>query len=232
MNIFNKFKENKQQKVTQQAEISPDAEKEIEEQLHFCIHSGFYSKNEIYNQAHQMFEDFCVENKIILPYDMFFTQMIEPLISDATKIKISSDNYVRLRNVFDILNREGIIAIHFAGYNLDDGFEEVDVVFQFMKSNKIPRRGYCFYHQQDIERAMDESIQSLFLAFHSMNDDEEIALEVGERINELLFENGFEVEWDHSVNSRIKIKNFLWDKVYDGEDYGADRAIRIMSVLK
>ncbi len=186
--------------------------------------------NEIYSQAHQIIEDFCMDNDIILPLDMYITQMIERLISDSNRIKISNNNYVRLRNVFDILNREGIIAIHFAGYTLDDGFEEVDVVFQFMKSNKIPRRGYCFYHQQDIERAMDESVQTLFLAFHSMNSDKGIALEVGERINELLFENGFEVEWDHSIDSRIKINNFLWDKMYDGEDYGADRAIRIMSV--
>lgn len=221
-----------QQPAIQQTEISPDEEQEIEDELYFCIHSGFYSKDTIYSQAHQMFEDFCMDNNVILPSEMYITQMIERLISDDNLIKKSNDNYVRLRNVFDILNRERIIAVHFAGYTLDDGFEEVRDVFQFMKRNEIPRRGYCFYHQQDIERAMDESMQFLMLAFHSMNGDKQIAMEVGERINELLIENGFDVEWDHSIDSRIKIKNFLWDKKYDGEDYGTDRAIRIMSETK
>ncbi len=229
MSLFDKFKRNKQQMVIPQTEISPDEEKEIENELYFCIHSGFYSKDEIYSQAHQLFEDFCIGNNIIHPSEQYITQIIERLISDTASMKKSSDNFIRLRNVFDILNRERIIAIHFAGYTLDDGFGEVDAVFQFMKSNQIPRRGYCFYHQQDIERAMDESIQTLFLAFHSMNGDEQIAMEVGERINELLTQHGFEVEWGHSIDSRMKIKNFLWDKIYDGEGYGADCAIRIMS---
>ena len=44
----------------------------------------------------------------------------------------------------------------------------------------------------------------------------------------LLMEKGFDVEWNYSPDSRIVIHSFLWDKVYDGEDYGADRAIRIM----
>jgi len=89
-----------------------------------------------------------------------------------------------------------------------------------------------FYRNFCVVRVLDESIKRLFLAFHSINDNKQIAVEVGERIVELLNENGFDVEWNHSPDSRIAINNFLWDKVYDGEDYGADRAIRIMREIK
>jgi hypothetical protein len=163
---------------------------------------------------------------------MYINQTVERLIANSAPTPQGKNNSPRLRNVFDALNRERIIAIHFAGYTMDDGFEEVGKVFQFMKNNEIPRRGYCFYHQQDIERALDESEKYLFLAFHSMNGDKKLAMEVGERISVLLIENGFAVEWNHGLDSRIKINNFSWDKVYDGEDYGADRAIRIMSEIQ
>lgn len=232
MSILDQHRSQNQQPAAQEPELSSELNQEIEDVLCFYIHSGFYSKEEIFSNGYQLFENMCIDNNIKLPSTLYMTERIESLISDNKTIEKDKKNYIRLRNVFDKLNRERIIAIHFAGYTLDDGFEEVGVVCQFMKKNGIPRQGYCFYHEQDVERALDESIQSLFLAFHSTNGDEQLAMEVGERIEELLTENGFDVEWDHSLDSRIKIKNFIWDKEYDGEDYGTDRAIRIMSELK
>jgi hypothetical protein len=223
MGLFDKLKKTKQ---GNEAPLAPHVSQEIEEALRFLVVSGFYSQSEIQIQAREIVDDICRDQKVTPPSDAYINQTVERLISSVTPY--TSDNYLRLRNVFDALNRERIIAIHYAGYTLDDGFEEVETVFQFMKSNNIPRRGYCFYHQQDIERAMNDSMQFLMLAFHSMNDDKQIAMEVGERVAELLTQNGFIVEWDHSAGSRIKIKNFCWDKTCDGEDYGADRAIRIM----
>ena len=231
MSLFDNLNRNKKESGILESVLSSEIVQEIEAALHFCISSGFFSETEIYEQAMQAVKDIYIDNDIAIPPDSIIKQMIQRFAADTSLPANGSDNYIRLRNVFDLLNRERIIAIHFAGYTLDDGFDEVDTVFDFMKSNNIPRRGYCFYHQQDIERAMDKSIQCLYLAFHSLNGDVQLATEVGERISELLAENGFDVEWDNSPDSRIKINNFLWDKKYDGEDYGADRAVRIMRDL-
>lgn len=156
------------------------------------------------------------------------SQVVQQMIDEAVSTSSGKGNYERLREVFDTVNKEGIISIHNAGYSLDDDFAEIETVFQFIKENNIPRRGYCFYHQQDIERAMNSSIQNLHLAFHSMNNDKETALDVGKRIVELLKESGFSVNWNHNANTRIIIENFLWDKNYDVDDYGTDKAIRII----
>lgn len=231
MGVFGKWEKRKPSEV-QETTFPADVQQDIEDAVHFCIHSGFYAQTDMFDQAYQIIEDICLDNNIMSPSELQIERMVERLIANANPIAAGKNNYVRLRSVFDALNRERIIAIHFAGYTLDDGFDEVGTVFQFMKSNNIPRRGYCFYHQQDIERAMDESIKLLYLAFNSTNGDKKIAVEVGERIVELLNETGFDVEWNHSPDSRIAINNFLWDKVYDGEDYGADRSIRIMRELK
>lgn len=232
MGIFDKWKNKNKTSEAQEFTLPAEVQQEIEDALHFYVHSGFYSKDDIFKHACDLFEDICGYKNATCPPEAYIKQMVDGFIAGAKPVATNTNNYSRLKNVFDTLNRERIIAIHFAGYTLDDGFDEVGTVFRFMKDNDIPRRGYCFYHQQDIERAMSESVKRLFLAFHSMNDDKQIAVEVGERIVELLVENGFDVEWNHSPDSRIEINHFLWDKVYDGEDYGADRAIRIMSEIK
>ena len=228
MGLFDKFKkENKTEKA-----FTTEIQNEIEEALFFVIHSGYYSNEEMLEQAQQIFEDVCLyDYNVPPPTAEYIEQTVKLLISCTPKISGKS-NYIRLREIFDKLNKERIIAVDFAGYTMSDGHSDVGQVFAFMKENNIPRRGYCFYHQQDIERAIDKSIQFLHLAFHSMNDDKKIAVEIGERIVELLTESGFEVEWDKNPDTRIKINNFEWDKIYDGEDYGIDRAIRIMSNLK
>lgn len=208
--------------------LSQEIVQEVEEALSFVVHSGFYSKEEMFSEVEQIFEDICLDYNVPCPSKAYIHQTVERLLSEGRQERSGQNNYCRLRNVFDTLNRERIISIHFAGYTQDEGFEEVGTIFQFMKGNNIPRKGYCFYHQQDIERAMDPKSRLLYLAFYSMDGNEQIALEVGERIKELLTQSGFQAEWDGSLKSRIAIRNFLWDKEYDGEDYGTDRAIRIM----
>jgi hypothetical protein len=203
------------------ASISDEVMSQFVENMRFYICSGFYSDEEILSHAETVIEEL---NFGKLNAEALTRQAIAKLRTAVT----TYDNFTRLARVFDILNRERIIAVHFAGWDLDEGFEEVGKVFAFMKENNIPRRGYCFYHKQDIDRAIDPNIQNLQLAFHSMNDDKKIALEVGERIVTLLQETGFDVDWNHTISTRIKISNFLWDKVYNGEDYGAQRAIQVM----
>jgi len=237
MGLFDKWKKTKpievQEKIQpsekQEIDLPSDMQQEIEEQIQFCIASGFYSKDEIFEQVRQIYEDTCMDYDIEIPSTHHIEKIVEKFSSNVDRSALETSNYVRLRKVFDELNQERIISIHFVGYTLDDGFKEVGMVFKFMKSKDIPCRGYCFYQQQDIMRAMDKSIQNLYLAFHSTNGDKGIAVEIGERIVELLMREGFDIEWNHSEESRIKISNFLWDKVYDGEDYGPERAIRIMN---
>ncbi|OPF88087.1 hypothetical protein BW731_07845 [Vagococcus martis] len=100
-------------------------------------------------------------------------------------------------------------------------------VFNVMKEYDIPRKGYCFFHQQDIERCFGKP-GTLYLAFHSMTGDEEIAMEVGQRIVELLRANHFDVYWEETLDRKIGIKNFHLDKQYDEQ---LSSVVRSLSVI-
>lgn len=207
--------------------LNDELKEEMIEALDFTINSGYYNEEDIAELATEHLEEIFSDYELNPPSQEVIKQFITEIRNNKI-VDISHQNYKRLREVFDQLNRERIIAVEFAGFDMSEGHEEVGEVFQFMKTNNIPRNGYCFYHQQDIERSMDSSIQSLYLAFHSTDGDETKALMIGKRVVELLKAAGFTVSWDETLDQRICIQNFQWDKVFDHEDAGSERAIRII----
>ena len=207
--------------------MNNDRKEEIVEALNFTINSGYFDEQESEKIAIEYLEEFYMDNDFPAPSYNRMKKIINE-VGEMRPLDTGQKNYERLQGVFDQLNREGIISIDYAGFDISEGHEEVGVVFKFMKENDLLRNGYCFYHQQDIERCMDSENRTLFLAFHSLNGDEEMALKVGKRIVDLLNQARFEVEWTGSLNQRIGIKNFYWDKLFNLEPVGSTRALKIM----
>ena len=117
----------------------------------------------------------------------------------------------RLDAVFDALRSLGIIALHNAGYEQSDGY----TYFQEAYSEAADRRriiGYCFYHWQDLEHALEG--HGLYLAFGPAdpNDEETRGAWVGRIIANQLTEAGFEVQWDGTFKTRILIPTFDWKR--------------------
>lgn len=207
--------------------IEKDLKEEIFEALNFTINSGYFSQEEITEYSKEYLNEIFEEHG----KELSNNELIVKLISEANHSSSNSagtDNFKRLRKVFDLLNKEQIIALDYAGFDQSEGHEDVGVVVTFMQENNIPRKGYCFFHQQDIERSMDPEIRNLFLSFHSTDGNEKKALEIGNRIVSLLLQNNFSVHWDGTLNKRIMIDNFVWDKKYDQQDTHVERAIRII----
>lgn len=207
--------------------IDEELKEEIIETLNFTVNSGYYSEEEIRTLCTEYLDELVQDEDLPSLSQEDITKLIDEIRSFYTNS--SGTNYSRLREVFDQLNRERVIAVDYAGFDMSEGHEDVGEVFQFMKENNIPRNGYCFFHQQDIERSMDPTLKNLLLAFHSTDGDEEVALAVGQRIEALLGAAGFSVLWDHTLDQRICIQDFQWDKTYNGEDTGVQRAIRVMA---
>ena len=117
----------------------------------------------------------------------------------------------RLDAVFAQLNEDGIIALHNAGYTQSDGYADFQAALAFAP-NPEGITGYCFYHGQDLERAV--AGQGLFLAFGPTNprEEETKGTEVGQRVSKRLIEAGFGIEWNGAFNSRILIKPFDWKR--------------------
>ena len=201
---------------------------DITEALKLPIYSGFMSDDELYSECLQTIEDMCIDYEEAIPSEEFSRKLISDIIAQRNSSASSGNNFTRLAKIFDELAADRVAALHNAGYTMDEGFDEVDAILDFMKEHGIPHNGYCFYHGQDLERAVDPDINNLCLAFGTTDGDLEKTLQLGRKITELLKNNGFEVQWDGSADSRIMINDFHWDKIYDGTDYSPNRIIKIM----
>ncbi len=117
-------------------------------------------------------------------------------------------DFERLRQAFSQLRDHGIIAIHNAGFTQSDGhatFE--DEYLDSSGSDEIT--GYCFYHLQDIQHAIEGL--GLYIAYDTKSgyneDDRE---EIGATIVRVLQAEGLHPQWSGSSDFRILLPDFKW----------------------
>ncbi|MDJ0938627.1 MAG: hypothetical protein QNJ00_02555 [Woeseiaceae bacterium] len=117
----------------------------------------------------------------------------------------------RLDTAFAALNKRGIIALQNAGYTQSDGYEDVGEAYA-NHANRSSVLGYCFYHGQDLERAVGGG--GLYLAFGPVDpeDEETKGPEVGNIIKEELQRVGFAVDWDGTFAKRIAVPALNWQR--------------------
>lgn len=120
----------------------------------------------------------------------------------------SPTDCARLEHVFGELREGGMICLHNAGYTTSDGLEDVSEVW----SQRFPLRsfsGYCFYHGQDVERALRAS--SIMLSFGQLPGEAEGAdIDAGRSIVSALANANFDVDWPGTAEQRIVINGFTW----------------------
>lgn len=176
------------------------------------------------------------ENILDMFYDVddFDSKWLHRVISEQFAIHQKASlqwkqptDFDRLRTVFDQLNKEKIVSLHKAGFTRTDAEHECREIIDELDGLGIKATGYCYYHIQDLERAMKEKI--LFIGYDSIDYNDEIAIAIANRIIVLLEENGFQTSWNGSVKTRIKIENIHWQKAYDGIDYNYDRVFSIIT---
>ncbi|WP_198422246.1 DUF6891 domain-containing protein [Gimesia chilikensis] len=129
------------------------------------------------------------------------TQKTWPKVTDCDK----------LDQVFAKLNERGIIALQNAGNTQSDGYE---IFEETLKEHPQPTSviGYCFYHNQDLERVVDGD--DLYLAFGPVKaeDEESRGPEIGKIIRQELEQAGLKVKWDGTFNERIRVTDMAWQK--------------------
>jgi hypothetical protein len=148
---------------------------------------------------------------------------IEHIDEEYNKARLESKNWETptqtecLINAFDQLCENNIIALHNAGYTTSDGEYEVVDVERSLQENNRTSDGYCFYHEQDLMRAISLENPCLYIAYQKVNNsDKNVTLEVGKKVVEALKANGFNVDWNEDINSKILIPNFKWQHIYNG----------------
>ena len=117
----------------------------------------------------------------------------------------------KLDRIFDTLNQRGIVAIQNAGYTQSDGYDDV-MEMHADSENPGANIGYCYFHGQDLERAVAGG--GLFLSFGPIDPDKEQTegAKVGQVIVGLLQDAGFAVQWPGSFDKRILIARIDWKR--------------------
>jgi len=186
----------------------PMSEYQIISEMRSLIRSGFYSKSALID----MFSDEICESCGLTPEDV--TAVIDEDIQTIDAEKETWPTVTdcdRLEAAFAALNSRGLVSLENAGYTQSDGYSDV-CDLHHEHPNKDSVIGYCFYHTQDLERAVRG--MGLYLAFGPMDaklEDTEGA-KIGEVVREALEAQGLEVEWDGTFNTRMLLPTITWQK--------------------
>ncbi|CAA9198634.1 DUF6892 domain-containing protein [Flavobacterium collinsii] len=197
-------------------EIKNEDEQYIFELISQNIKRGFLSKEEL----KEIIDDLVLEEELEeqISSDWIYSVIeseFEKLIYESKFWSHPTANE-KLERVFDKLRTDyKFIALHDAGYTVEEGEEAVlEEEINLIKNKGYCSEGYCFYQEQDSQRAIESGI--LPIAFQKLNnEDEEITLQIGCLVYAKLKEEGFKVNWNGNALSRIEIINFNWQKVYE-----------------
>lgn len=190
----------------------------IYESIFNQVRMGFLSIDEIKENIMEEIEDNEFEDEISEAW------AFEKIDEEYQKLLAESKQWInptdteKLIKAFDELCDQNIIALHNAGYTTSDGEYEVVEVERELRENEVESDGYCFYHEQDLARAIDPKDPSLYIAFQKVdNSDEETTISVGNKVAEVLKNNGFEINWDGSAKRKIEIPGFKWQQIFNEE---------------
>lgn len=188
----------------------------IYESIFNQVRMGFLSILEIKENIIEEIQDNGFEEEISAKW------AYETIEEEYNKLKLESESWEKptdtekLIEAFDELCKKNIIALHNAGYTTSDGEYEVVEVERRLRENQVISDGYCFYHEQDLARAISLENPSLYIAFQKVNNsDDKVTLRIGQEVVKVLTDTGFEVEWNEDVSSKILIPNFRWQYIYD-----------------
>ena len=117
----------------------------------------------------------------------------------------------KLDSVFASLSSKGVIALQYAGYTQSDGYEDIAEAYH-VHPNRDSIIGYCFYHGQDLARAVDGG--GLYLAFGPMDPKKESTEgpRIGALVAEELKQVGFNVRWNGTFDQRIFVPEVEWKR--------------------
>lgn len=206
--------------------MTQQIKEEALEQLVLDIKFGFENEAALFDSIRDMFYDEPDFDEVWLR--QVISQKYQQRQQESLTWKRPTD-FDKLAQSFDQLIMQGIVCLHNAGYTKQDG--EGDCMDTIEKLNElgIKATGYCYYHSQDLGRAVDEEIRNLYLGFDSPAQNDQEALLVAGKIVSALRENNFDVHWSGTVDQRIEIRNINWQKVPDNGNWGPERVINILT---
>jgi len=205
--------------------MTDEIKQEVIEQVDLDVKFGFENRQQLFTSIREMFYS---END----FDEGWLKMkINEKFSSHEKDSsnwLRPTDFDRLAAAFDQLIAEKIVCLHNAGYTKSDGEGDCFETMDRLDELGIETIGFCYYHSQDLARAVDPNIKNLYIGFDSRTQDDTKALFVANKIVDKLKFCGFQIFWPGTVDQRIELKNIDWKKLPDDQNWGAERAIQIL----
>ena len=181
-------------------------EEYIADRIRVWVWSGFHSLSDVLEMLEDCDEDDEDETDKKMLEEYAKSEFQAKREAEATWPPVTDCD--RLDAAFDALNGMGVIALHNAGYTISDGISDVAEVLAESDRDKV--KGYCFYHEQDVERVV--SGHGLMLAYGDIADTPSGKRAVGELVKAELERRGFVVEWDGDAEKRIDLPRIVWQR--------------------
>lgn len=116
----------------------------------------------------------------------------------------------RLDEAFAALRAAGVLALYNAGMTPSEGIDEMSEQYHAAGGKRSGIVGYCFYHRQDMEYALNHD--SLGLAYGAIDGDHVRGVEVGERVRAAIEAAGLRVAWSGSIADKMDVVGFRWQR--------------------
>jgi hypothetical protein len=204
--------------------MDQDIKDEAIEQIELDVKFGFDTPEEIFDNIDMSYEEEDID-------EGWLKQTIHQRYNQHQKEALhwtKPTDFDKLAQAFDQLIAQKIVCLHNAGYTKQDGEGDCMETIDRLKQQGIKATGFCYYHSQDLARAVDPESRNLYLGFDSPTQNDEEALIVAKMIVDALTQNGLQVSWPGTVDQRIQIINLDWKKIPDKENWGAERVMQIM----
>ena len=182
-----------------------EAEECIAECINTWVYGGFCAQREANEYLNDILEEDVDEAKM---RQLIGIRFAEKAVEEAGWPAVTDCD--RLDAAFADLDNSGIISLQNAGYTMSDGLGDIWEAFS-RSGNGMPN-GYCFYHEQDLERAVNG--EGLTLAFGDMEDTPAGKAEVARMILSTLRDHGINADWDGDPDRRIDIPCITWHRRY------------------
>ena len=188
---------------------------ELEEMIINDVKAGFLSNDEILEK----YEEYIEENYPDDSDNITSDELSEIIAAYRNEFQNTGDqeNFLKLDSAFKNLEKQGIVALHCAGYVQSDGFDDCNEIAAEREENGEKVIGCCFYTMQDLERILDDQNALLYVAFGNYFD-EPTAVEIGHMIVKEFEAAGFAIQWPQTEDTRIAIKGLTWDKQYSDNE--------------
>lgn len=177
---------------------------EIHNFISLQVRLGFLDATEIVFSTIDLFSDETPDLDEIEIINIVHGQLENHKLEEKTWYELTDCD--RLDNAFNELNSIGIISRQ--NFSCCGSCGSLEIVSEM---DKYPHAiGYCFYHQQDTERAVFYS--DMCLSYGSHNFQEDSAIEIGHRIQQVLNTHGLKTVWNGELKYRIQIVDIDWKR--------------------